>query len=49
MILAVNWFDIQLIWLSNDLGIWDSSDLVASWFGIQASRRFPFLRDFIRK
>ena len=27
---------------------WLSDDLVVNWFGIQASRRFPFLRDFLQ-
>ena len=53
--LVVNWCVIQS-WLSiglrfNCFGcqmIWGSSDLVVNWFGIQASRRFPFLRDSLQ-
>ena len=51
------WDSIQMIWRSNGLRfncfgcqmIWDSNDLVVNWFGIQAGRRFPFLRDFLQK
>ena len=38
--LRFKWFGCQMIW--------DSIDLVVNWFGIQASRRFPFLRDFLK-
>ena len=47
MILVVNWFEIQLIWLSSDLRFkwfWLSIDLWFNWFEIQLIWLSPDLR-----
>ena len=44
MTLVFNWFEIRLI--GGPIGgqmMWDSSDLVVNFSGVQVSRRFPFL------
>ena len=59
MILVVNWFEVQVIWLSIDLEFkwvgcqssWDSSDLVVNRSEIQMSwlSSQVFVRDFLQK